>query len=144
LVLRFKGYKMNIPIYRAKKINSDEYVEGYYYVEQYDYDIHHIGTKMIDVEHEGYQFNELYAIDQSTLAIHFPDMIDSKGNKIFASLSKDGKGGDIIHSIYRDNIIAIWVGYPCFRMEYKKIDSKFDREFNELSSEEIKVIRIQQ
>ena len=31
-----------------------------------------------------------------TLAIHFPDMIDSQGNKIFASLQKDGKGGDIV------------------------------------------------
>jgi len=38
-------------------------------------------------------FNE---IDPTTLAIHFPDMLDNEGTKIFASLSKDGKGGDII------------------------------------------------
>ena len=34
-------------------------------------------------------------IDPSTLAIHFPDMLDSEGTKIFASLSEDGMGGDI-------------------------------------------------
>ena len=33
-------------------------------------------------------------IDPTTLALHFPDMLDSEGNKIFASLSEDGKGGD--------------------------------------------------
>lgn len=41
---------------------------------------------------------EMYArgIDTTTLAIHFPDMLDSQGNKIFASLSEDGKGASII------------------------------------------------
>ena len=29
-------------------------------------------------------------IDISTLSIHFPDMLDSQGNKIFASLNKTG------------------------------------------------------
>jgi len=36
-------------------------------------------------------------IDPTTLAIHFPNMVDKKGNKIFASLNKDGKGGDIVY-----------------------------------------------
>ena len=48
-------------------------------------------------------------IDQSTLAIHFPDMIDSQENTIFASLSKDGKGGD--------------------ECEYKDWDSDYEDEF---------------
>ena len=38
-------------------------------------------------------------IDISTLAIHFPDMLDSQGNKIFASLSENGKGGDICERV---------------------------------------------
>ena len=33
--------------------------------------------------------------EKDTRSINFPDMIDAKGNKIFASLSPDGKGGDI-------------------------------------------------
>lgn len=37
-----------------------------------------------------------YPIKKDTRAIHFEDMLDSQGNKIFASLSEDGKGGDII------------------------------------------------
>ena len=31
-----------------------------------------------------------------TLSINFPNMLDSQGNKIFASLQEDGKGGDIL------------------------------------------------
>lgn len=73
-----------IPIYRAKKIDSDEYVEGWYSDEP------DMGTHYIRF----YALN--YEIDPSTLAIHFPDMIDSEGTKIFVSLSEDGKGGDIV------------------------------------------------
>ena len=75
---------MNIPIYRAKKIDSDDYVVGQY------------------IAYKGYPtiFNEYgldgVNIDDATLAIHFPNMIDSKGNKIFASLQEGGCGGDIM------------------------------------------------
>ena len=34
--------------------------------------------------------------DKDTRSINFEDMLDSQGNKIFASLSEDGKGGDIV------------------------------------------------
>ena len=74
---------MNIPIYRAKKIDSDEYAVGYY-------------TYNID-NGLGFIWEEnIHKVDITTLAIHFPDMLDSQGNKIFASLSEDGKGGDIL------------------------------------------------
>jgi len=80
-------FNMNIPIYRAKKIDSDEYVEGFYF----NYD-DSLGYKpMIISKESGIEFE----ISELTLAIHFPDMIDSEGNKIFASLNEDGKGGDI-------------------------------------------------
>lgn len=73
---------INIPLYRAKKIDSDEYVEGLL--------SHRIESeKVIGISYDGVAF-----CDPSTLSIHFPDMLDSQGNKIFASLSKDGKGGD--------------------------------------------------
>lgn len=97
----------NIPIYRAKKIDSEERVEGYLVGE----------TKIAEYEpeyNEGYvvshQFPsngvcestygqgwftyKVFEIDSSTLSIHFTDMLDGEGNKIFASLSEDGKGGD--------------------------------------------------
>lgn len=87
----------NIPIYRAKKIDSDEWVVGYYQTET--------GT---NVEDKNNMFrtlrhiiidldNHQHEIDPTTLAIHFPDIIDSQGNKIFASLQDDGKGGDILY-----------------------------------------------
>ena len=75
-----------IPQYRAKKIDSDEYVEGY--VRQA------LDGKVwiIPIGH----IIHFYEIDPKTLAIHFPNsMIDKNGKKIFASLSEDGVGGDI-------------------------------------------------
>ena len=77
--------KTQIPIYRAKKIDSDEHVKGWY-------------SDPIIIEGKLYlsitNKDGVFRIDPSTLAIHFPDMIDSEGTKIFASLSEDGKGGD--------------------------------------------------
>ena len=92
---------LNIPIYRAKKIDSDEYVEGFYKNVLYFKD-KHIITSLVNISgvENNIQKTNLWdyknhEIDQSTLAIHFPDMLDSQGNKIFASLSASGKGGDI-------------------------------------------------
>ena len=80
-----------IPIFRAKNIDSDEYVQGYYYKDErlisgYSHKIHTF-SKFGTVTTE---------IDEDTLSIHFPDMVDSNGNKIFASLQEDGKGGDVM------------------------------------------------
>lgn len=76
-----------IPIYRAKKIDSDEYVYGFL-----TWDSEFGVERIIQKEVVG---TSRHCIDKSTLAIHFPDMLDSDGNKIFASLSEDGRGGDI-------------------------------------------------
>lgn len=91
---------MNIPIFRAKKIDADEYIEGISvddnlmveYIFQRNYYSEHIA--------------EVTEIDLSTLSIHFPCMLvgdsneyDSMGEKdlrVFASLQEFGKGGDII------------------------------------------------
>ena len=37
-----------------------------------------------------------HEIAEDYLSINLKDMLDSQGNKIFASLNKDGKGGDIM------------------------------------------------
>ena len=83
---------MNIPIYRAKKKNNDEYIQGYLLSKNIIVTTEYYYPQGIPSETEK-KFNN---IDQSTLAIHFPDMLDNQGNKIFASLSEDGKGGDIM------------------------------------------------
>ena len=118
---------LNIPIYRAKKIDNDKYVEGDLFYEKYiiaksklntliadainhiEYDIlknecinenckiEHIQLKdMLNKLILNERFEHIYEIDPTTLAINFSDMLDSQGNKIFASLSENGKGGDII------------------------------------------------
>lgn len=93
---------MNIPIYRAKKIGSDEYVEGFYIedhgVASYIQESKYLNFIVSDRGEKGMEVDTLFQIDPTTLAIHFSDMLDSNGNKIFASLQKDGKGGDIVIS----------------------------------------------
>ena len=85
-----KKIEIEIPIYRAKKIDSNEYIEssGIFIEDRLKY-IMIVGvTRTLDkIKYEN--------VDPTTLAIHFPDMLNSEGNKIFASLSKDGKGGDM-------------------------------------------------
>lgn len=74
----------NIPIYRAKKINSEEYVTGL--LDE---------KRQSDGTHLYYRIPVLgYEIDPTTLSINFPDMQDSENTPIFASLSELGKGGD--------------------------------------------------
>lgn len=91
---------LNIPIYRAKKVDSDEYVVGYYF--NAEIEKQHIIMKQVASTDYYFMFdNDEYEIDPSTLAIHFPNMIDGQGNKIFASLSEDGKGGDILEFVER-------------------------------------------
>ena len=121
-------------LFRAKDKNSNTYVIGYEYynhIEDEYYITHYISGSN-------------YKVDRTTRSINIEDMLDSQGNKIFASLQKNGRGGDIVESIYNDNIVAIWQGLPAFRFEYKRLKSKYDREFNELLSSEIKIIGIQQ
>ena len=113
---------MNIPIFRAKKKDSDEYVEGYYHsyrdnIVSDDIVFHRIVQK----DKPLYRF---YDIDPTTLAIHFPDMLDSQGNKIFASLNEDGKGGDILQD---DEYIGIAKYIDCqFVVEYENCIDNID------------------
>ena len=92
--------ELNIPIFRAKKMGTDEYIEGIgiddnimvEYISQRNYCSEHIA--------------ETSEIDLSTLSIHFPnilaedsDVYNSNGEKdlrLFASLEEFGKGGDIV------------------------------------------------
>ncbi len=93
----------NIPIYRAKKIDSDEYVEGDLCTDYlYENEIYGLPEGEVCVIMEG--IHKWWHIDPTTLSIHFPNILDSEGNKIFASLSKDGKGADIL--IYNNQKIV--------------------------------------
>ena len=122
---------INIPIYRAKKIDSDEYVEGYYYKDGKDHIIFNGDSTTI--------FG-LRVIDPTTLSIHFPDMLDSQGNKIFASLQEDGKGGDII-SLENITKTAMW----CSKTQAVMLNSKSTGlSILSLYKEDIKVIGIQE
>lgn len=90
----------NLPIYRAEKIDSDEYVEGYY---ASAYDIHHYIIDHLGVDTKTntvYSMStDLYKIDPTTLAIQMGK------RKLFMSLDiETGKGGDKIS----DNEVLVW------------------------------------
>ena len=78
-------------------------------------------------QYEKYGVGRLAVIDKSTLSIHFPNMIDSQGNKIFASLSEDRKGGDILQ--YKDK-------YNCCNTSYI-FNIIYSKEYNALCVREI-------
>lgn len=73
-------------LFRAKEKNSNNYVIGYEYY-------NHIENEYY-ITH--YVSGSNYKIDRTTRSINIEDMLDVKGNKIFASLQKDGKGGDLV------------------------------------------------
>ena len=102
-----------IPIYRGLKLGTEnEYVEGQYLV-----------YKGYPTIFDEYGLNGI-EIDKSTLSIHFPDIIDSQGNKIFASLQEDGKVGDIMQD---DEYFGIAKYKDCqFVVEYEDCIDNID------------------
>lgn len=88
--------KTQTPLYRAKKIDNEEYVIGFY-----TYDEVHKRHLILTNRMHGLSETR---VDSSTLSIHLPDMLAGSSNRllpngekdlrIFASLNEDGKGGD--------------------------------------------------
>ena len=126
---------INLPIYRAKKIDSDEYVMGWY-------------SSPIIIEGKTYlsitNKDGEYRIDTTTLSIHFPNMLDSQGNKIFASLSEDGKGGDKIieDGKYEDGFNPVFK--PYFRKSSFSIEDLPQTPYGQYELHKYKVIGIQE
>ena len=122
-----------IPIYRAKKIDSDEYVMGWY-------------SSPIIIEGKTYlsitNKDGEYRIDTTTLSIHFSDMLDSQGNEIFASLQKNGRGGDVCS--VNDYIDSGLEGVAIYQNYGFRIDRKGKAMGISLSSTDIKITGIQQ
>ena len=80
---------INLPIFRAKSNEQkNTYVEGLLIGVDEELNLCTIRTK------DDYIGGEICYLH--TVSINFPDMLDSQGNKIFASLSENGKGGDIL------------------------------------------------
>lgn len=77
-----------------------------------------------------------------TLSIHFPDMIDSQGNAIFASLQEDGKGGDICY--VRDFLYGDLQGVTRYEDNHFRIHRKGKAMGISLKCRDIKVIGIQE
>ena len=93
------------PIYRAQKLGSKEYVEGYLLPPTANGKTQIMTSVKIP---RGF-FNSTHYVDPTTLAISFPDMTNIKGQRIFASLSEGGFGGDILRSKYSENEDVVYV-----------------------------------
>ena len=106
-----------IPIYRAKSNERKNiYVEGLLIGVDKELNLCTIRTK------DDYIGGEICYLH--TLSINFPDMLGSKGNKIFASLQEDGKGGDIMQD---DEYFGIAKYKDCqFVVEYEDCIDNID------------------
>lgn len=71
-------------LHRAKAKNSNQYAIGWFFKTSKQSYIIPISPSFYYIE-----------VEESTLAVHHPSMLDSNNNKIFASLQEDGQGGDI-------------------------------------------------
>ena len=80
-----------IPIFRAFSETFDKYILGVPYFSDGRY------YMLVDDCNKNNNIGSgSYPVDETTLSIHFANMLDRKGNKIFASLQEDDKGGDIL------------------------------------------------
>ena len=87
---------LNLPKFRAKRLDNGEYIIGNYA--------------------DGYIFpkNVLWSqsywikVDKSTLAINFPNMLDTEDTPIFASLNPSGKGGDFDNTYSYNETVFIF------------------------------------
>lgn len=91
----------SIPVYRGKRLDNDEYIKSTTIA-----NLDGLLKMLVNIEVltwpwvKGKIYKAVWVeIAPSTLAIHFPDMIDSEDTKIFASLREDGKGGDTLKQI---------------------------------------------
>ena len=126
-----------IPIFRAKKLDSDKYIIGQYIetefsneeycdIEEQETIIKHCIIKDFRTVHDDYEYCnfDITEIDPTTLSIHFNNMLDSQGNKIFASLQEDGKDGDIMQD---DEYFGIAKYKDCqFVVEYEDCIDNID------------------
>ena len=81
-----------IPLFRAKKIESDKYVEGFLIKKNYD----NQKVRYFILEDKNTEVAMTYEIDSTTLSIHFPDT-DIK--ELFFGLG-NGKGASIIEALF--------------------------------------------
>ena len=116
-----------LPTFRAKKKDSDGYVEGFLYQDLVCYipsDGIKSDTYLKAVDADSWYIMDSYSrntqIDIDTASIHFPFMLDDNKNKMFASLQKSGKGGDIL-SVFNIEAQELQEGYCIFSSEEKGI-----------------------
>ena len=124
-----------IPIYRAKSNERKNiYVEGLLIGVDEELNLCTIRTK------DDYIGGEICYLH--TLSINFPDMLDSQGNKIFASLQEDGKGGDICQTIdYLNGTLNGVAIYDNFSFRIHRIGKAMGISF---TSKDIKIIGIKE
>jgi len=100
-----------------------------------------LNGEYIIIDEDGNCFECIY----DTRAIHFENMIDLDKNKIFASLSEDGKGGDVVtHPDYEDNKYILIYDKDRFEVGIKliEIDEKGCWEYSSLQEEELELFEV--
>lgn len=112
--------QLELPLYRGKiknikeaygNISSKEYmsnyIEGYYFKYLGAHYIRTMTSSPFAIE-----------VEAETLSISFPNMLDSNNDRMFASLSKSGKGGDILKCYLGINIENCTFREKTFKYQY--------------------------
>ena len=99
---------LNLPKFRAKRLDNGEYVEGYLTRSRC-----YSGLYILPVDFNnddnisGYE-EEIIEIDPTTLSINFPNMLDMEDTPIFASLNPSGKGADFDNTYSYNETVFIF------------------------------------
>ncbi len=136
---------MIAPIYRAKEMGKDNYIKGFL--------TNSLNKLNAIIKQTDGHTNK--TINETTLSIHFPFMVDKNGKKIFASLNKEtGVGGDKIYAqtydstgnmsndVFRDTICVFKDTQVVF-MDIIK-GEKFYFDYNYFEKESLEVLGVKE
>jgi len=118
-----------MPIYRAKKIDSDEWVEGS--LAPTELDGIYIMENLSFIPVLTLPTTYFIRVDPKTLAIHFPQMLDKNKKRIFASLSEDGVGGDILQNFRTSEEVTIFIYREGFFRAHVFYNKKIHKQYYE-------------
>ena len=108
---------VQVPIYRAKRIDNGELVDGYYCLSKSGVDLEiekHNILPFLNLKDFNVANTDYIEINPETLSIHFPDMLDKNGERIFAALNESGIGGSSEKEIeeisqFREDQCVLWM-----------------------------------
>jgi len=134
-------------LFRAESIFQEFEIETEY-IKKINGKWNIIGFEMFNEKNNRYYistYDDLVPVEckKDTRSINFEDMLDSEGNKIFASLSEDGKGGDIFESAYTKSV-CVYKYMKMWAYDIEELGNQHQLDWMNVEHKSGKVIGIKQ